>query len=738
VLDDRSYAQLRDELLARIPVYAPEWTDHHPSDPGVTLIELFAFLGEQLLYRFNQIPDATKLAFLDLLQVPLRPAVPATGTVRFTTTDAAGVLVAPTSRLLAGDVEVQTLDETVAWPVTARAAIRAAVQESLDADTAEYLARSAAAVGASVADVASYRTSFGAAEPMRPGGDVLDPAGSIDGTLYVALLAAAPPGADLSGMAGGVLNIGVVPAAEVPSMQARALTPCPGVDVAPPSPPMQWQVCTTTPVADAPVPDAADPVWTDLDVVGDSTGGLTHPGVVRLRLPVDLSSVGVYTPADPDALGAGDQPPLVDDPQTAATLAAWLRVFRPDGGDIPAVDWVDANVSRVEQASTARAEFLGTGTGDPTQERRLVHPGVLDDLLFDVEEHGTGRWVPWTTVADFRGSGVDDRHVVIDREAGTVRCGDGRRGRVWRAGERLRVQRYRYGGGSRGNLPPGAVSAAPDTAGVTVGNVLPLRGGADAEPLTDAVARIPEEFRRGDRAVTGGDFRELAEATPGAGVARAEVLPVFHPRTPAEPAPGVVSVVVWPAHDRARPAAPQPDRVLLDTVCRYLDQRRLVTTELHVLPPTYRRIAVSVGVAVRPGHGVESVRRWVEQVLRQLLSPLPPYGPDGRGWPLGRRVFAPELEAAALQVEGVEFLEPGTGGPPGSPCQVGLRLAQEQPDGSWAEPTDRTVVLEPWEVPELAAVSVVAGPPRPPGAGLLPPAPTGPAVPVRSPLEVCR
>src|SRR5215217_2053111 len=77
ILDDRSYQQLRDELVRRIPVYNPEWTDHNASDPGITLIELFAFLGENLLFRFNQIPEATKLAFLRLLRVPLRPAVPA-------------------------------------------------------------------------------------------------------------------------------------------------------------------------------------------------------------------------------------------------------------------------------------------------------------------------------------------------------------------------------------------------------------------------------------------------------------------------------------------------------------------------------------------------------------------------------------------------------------------------------------------------------------------------------------
>src|ERR671930_441652 len=93
ILDDRSYQQLRDELVRRIPVYAPEWTDHNPSDPGITLIELFAFLGENLLFRFNQIPESTRLQFLRLLDVPLRPRAVASGLVRFTTELAGGVLV---------------------------------------------------------------------------------------------------------------------------------------------------------------------------------------------------------------------------------------------------------------------------------------------------------------------------------------------------------------------------------------------------------------------------------------------------------------------------------------------------------------------------------------------------------------------------------------------------------------------------------------------------------------------
>src|SRR6185436_998191 len=94
ILDDRSYQQLRDELVRRIPVYAPEWTDHNASDPGITLIELFSFLGENLLFRFNQIPEATRLAFLRLLQIPLRPAAPARAVITMAT-DASGGTLAP-------------------------------------------------------------------------------------------------------------------------------------------------------------------------------------------------------------------------------------------------------------------------------------------------------------------------------------------------------------------------------------------------------------------------------------------------------------------------------------------------------------------------------------------------------------------------------------------------------------------------------------------------------------------
>jgi baseplate J-like protein len=66
-LDTRRFDDLVAEMKALIPRYAPEWTNHNASDPGVTLIELLAWITEATLYRINRIPERTYLNFLSLL-----------------------------------------------------------------------------------------------------------------------------------------------------------------------------------------------------------------------------------------------------------------------------------------------------------------------------------------------------------------------------------------------------------------------------------------------------------------------------------------------------------------------------------------------------------------------------------------------------------------------------------------------------------------------------------------------
>lgn len=69
-LDDRTYADLVEEAVAMLPRYAPEWTNHNASDPGITLIELLAYFTEMLIYRLNRVTRENKIEFIKLLGGP--------------------------------------------------------------------------------------------------------------------------------------------------------------------------------------------------------------------------------------------------------------------------------------------------------------------------------------------------------------------------------------------------------------------------------------------------------------------------------------------------------------------------------------------------------------------------------------------------------------------------------------------------------------------------------------------
>ena len=81
VLDDHTYDSLLAEMRSRISRYTPEWkpvwTDFNESDPGITMVQLFAWLSEMLLYRMNRVPELSYLKFLQLLGIELRAAEPA-------------------------------------------------------------------------------------------------------------------------------------------------------------------------------------------------------------------------------------------------------------------------------------------------------------------------------------------------------------------------------------------------------------------------------------------------------------------------------------------------------------------------------------------------------------------------------------------------------------------------------------------------------------------------------------
>ena len=707
-LDNRSYEQLKQELLRRIPVYTPEWTDHNESDPGIALLELFAYLGESVLYQFNQIPDTTKIEFLRLLGVRPRPAVPATALLAATTELAAGVPVPRDTDVRAGSAVFSTTGDTQVWPLDAVGVGKTpAPPASGDRAEADRRADARARAGLADSDPATfYVTTAVPADPTSADAIPLDVDATLDHSLWIAVLR--KKATDPAQLGARSLFVGMAFDETIPrpfalqDLDAAGADAfgSPGLTVDPPA--MLWRMWM-----------GAGQGFTALSVRDDTTRGLVTTGVVEVLLPQTLPVI------DPAVVSPGDQdsPPPLADPAQAQNVIAWLQVSRPasdhinDG--IARISWIGLNACLAEHARTAALEQLGTGTGDADQVYPLTqHPVLPGSVRLQVEENGI--WQDWTEVDTDVVSGVDDRYYTVDHEAGAVHFGGPR---VPQLGERIRVQAYRYGGGLAGNVPAGALSSIA-VGGVKVTNPLAAAGGADAASLTEALDAIPADIHRGDRAVVAEDFRELALQVTGVG--RAETLPLLHPDTPSVPAAGVISVVVFPTEDLTAPNAPLPGLGLLRRVARYLDVRRLVTAELYVVPPTYRQIAVSIGLAVRTSYQVDAVRRWVETILRQYLAVLPPLGPDGAGWPLGRTVRIAELEAVAVQVEGVEYVT-------GSALGV--------PDGSGGYTAVDLLALERWEVPELVDLSVVVGDPLPIGAPYQPAPPDGTLVPL--PPDVC-
>lgn len=83
-LDDRDFERLMADAKALIAAKSPEWTDLTPGDPGITLVEVFAYLTDTLLYRVNRIPEKAFVQFLELIGVRVMPPAAASVDLKFT------------------------------------------------------------------------------------------------------------------------------------------------------------------------------------------------------------------------------------------------------------------------------------------------------------------------------------------------------------------------------------------------------------------------------------------------------------------------------------------------------------------------------------------------------------------------------------------------------------------------------------------------------------------------------
>jgi hypothetical protein len=734
-LDDRTYDDLLADLLARIPSHTPEWTHVRSGDPGRTLLELFAWLGDTLLYRVNLIPEKQRLAFLRLLGLEPRPALAATGmvTLAFDQEDATVPALVAAGTEIAGPARFETRKLSWVFPLVAQPYIKRKLDEKELEAFGDVLDGLPAVYG-----LAQERPVYYATTPIFNGGaarpDGLDLADeTVDLSIWIALFAARKENMDaarasLEPTSDGVhrrVSIGVAPKlalADPLDVLGAATRSAMNVRV-----PVVWEVCPKRP--DDPM-IALDPE--------DGSDGLTRDGIVELVLPGE-NSIGAPSNDVAEALhaGVGNRPPRIDDPELAERLVTWLRMrlVAPPGQPAPRapLSWLGFGAVAIDQRRTVFLRQIGESTGLADQVFALhatsVEPATL---VIQVAEEGHD-YQDWQRVPDLALAGRDENAYSLRAEEGSIGFGDGVRGRIPPEGARIRIARMRAGGGERGNLQPGSLKEARvDNKKLKVQQGLPTRGGQDAETLAEAEKRIPAILRHRDRAVTEEDFRALAAVATGVRVARVEVLPRFSPKRRQSGVPGVVTVMALPDKVGVLPPAPRADRVFLERVFAYLDPRRPLATELSVIGCAYVPLAVSVAVVLREGFERDEVLAAVRLALRQYLWPLAPGGPLRAGWPLGATVRARELEVVVARVEGIEEV-------------TTPNLFVKQSTGRWerivplheCDPTE--LGLARWELPELLDVVVVEGEDSPEAidAGDGGDGDGGPAVPIPVVPEVC-
>jgi predicted phage baseplate assembly protein len=613
-LDDRRFQDLVDEAKRLVMRRCPEWTDHNVSDPGVTLIETFAYLTDQLIYRLNRVPDRLHLAFLDLVGLRMLPPTPARAGVTFWLSSPAR-----TTLTISAGTQVGTLHTQAAEPV-------------IFATTGDL-----AVVPCSLALVRSPGEEPGpeAGEPEPAGASVDRTRDLTDGRPFPAFRARPAIGDSL------LLGL----SAPVPGCAVRLdfSATVRGVGVNPKHPPLTWEAWVGE-------------KWAECEVGLDSTGGLNTSGRIVLHVP------------------AGHQASVIGADRAGWIRA---RVVEPEEGqppytDSPVVDGLTAcTVGGTAQAINAElvlTEQLGEAEGVPGQQFTLRRKPVLGGYGAPVVETSSDDgWQEWIAVEHFAESGPHDRHFLLDAVSGLVLFGPAVRepggglrqyGQVPEKGAAVRIRGYATGGGARGNVAAGAVSTLKSSVPFVsrVENRHPAQGGVDGETLEEAKRRGPLLVRTRNRAVTAEDYEVLArEAAPD--IARVRCVPAGQNGSAA----GAVRVLLVPA------AATEDSKILFENlvppretlrrIAERLDAVRLVGSRVVVEPPLYRGVTVVARLVARPRVSAERVRDDALRELYRFINPLAGGGPDGEGWPFGRPVQAGEIFGRLQQVHGVELVE---------------------------------------------------------------------------------
>lgn len=612
-LDDRHFQDIVDEAKKRIPHYSKDWTDHNVSDPGITMIELFAWMTDMLLYRLNQVPDLHFIRFMEMLGIHLKEAVAAKTRVTFWLNQPPEAPI-----LIPGGTEVAS-KQTETEP---------SIVFTTDTDMRIQPPQLQAVTVGEGGDKQNLKRLSAGFEGFN--------------------VFSAPP------RSGDALYFGFENDLSYHILRFLVdFDPAGGSGVNPSLPPYVFEVSTGN----------AEKGWEPCEVEFDTTKGLNGTGHIQIHLPqmgkakagdaelywVRLRNKEIYR----SERDQGMRPYQVSPKLRKLEVFAW-------GGSVQAT-----------HAQRVAREVLGRSEGSPGERYQLQMTPILERNTGETLTIFVEGELPqtWTEKPDFADSGSEDRHYTLDSATGEIRLGpairqqDGtikRYGAIPPRGASLIFERYRHGGGDVGNVEANVLSTLKTSNPLIerVANRKPASGGLDQESLEDAMTRAPAMLRSRDRAVTEEDFEFLTHQALRHKVGRVKCV---HPRTSEAErvVPALVYVLVIPYIARPNGRIEEEQLRLQDEdvakLNAYLDERRLLTTRVSIRQPAYSWVSVQVNLGAAPDFEQAQVEQAVLSRLYQFLNPLIG-GLDGKGWPFGRNLFISDVYQCLQGIPGVQFI----------------------------------------------------------------------------------
>jgi len=570
-LDDIDYQELRETAEARLPKDAPQWSDHNLSDPGITFVELFAWLSDIELYHLNRITPEHLKKFLALL-----------GDTYPTANASKGIIVSPKSinasiRINRGSIiELDTKNKKKFFRTTSTLYGNPAQIESIDV------------LGSSEE------------ETIR----------NVDNKNIEPFYA--------FGFLPKKSNYFRLKLKQMPSKRLKLYIELEESDL--PSYNEAWQ---------------KDSLWLkqhdsiilewyikinnqiySISPQEDCTLNLRYSGVISFILSEAITEV--------------------------STVSIECRLKQGEYMVAPFIKNIYLNTIEVEQSK--KIIETKVSTGESSQQLILTTPYILDNNVQEISiqtENHQQETKAWRRVNSLYNSIEEDRDFIYDNTTQTITFGDGEHGKVVPYKEHISIHYY-LTDGEQGIVPHRIDDW--NIQGLSFYNPQSVEGGKNIPNYKERFSSIVESWKKPSQAVTLKDYEILAKMTTGLRVARAKAL--------ANKENNLITIMVVP-YSRTNHA--MPDDFFCQRICRFLDAKRLITTRIDVIKPSYTKVGISLEIQAHINFDEESIRLSIITALDEYLHPLKG-GDNKEGWEFGRGIYYSDIYALIESIMGVSCL----------------------------------------------------------------------------------